>query len=370
MLDRDHAFLTEGKKMKKVSVVVPCYNTAGYLDCCMEHLLKQTIGLENIEIILVDDASTDDGATLGLIMEYEKKFPDTIIAIPLEQNMRQGGARNVGISYAGGEYLMFCDADDWLALDAMEILYRTAEEYHADVVEYLKKEVTDYAEAEMEEKEEYEVQLLEMENEELKKGLITCSVDIFGLGCMDKLYRLHMIQSNHIRFAEHFICEEPSFTLPVRLYEKNHVCMNKVLYFYFQSPNSTVRHNWDDRKFDNIKVWINLMEDLEERGFLQKYPEELECMFFEWGFGLSIQMLLQKGYIITKEEMQFFKESLLRFFPQFQKNPYIKESVNNGWHTILMTILESELTEEMMLDLNKVMVYYLAKCEELEEKSS
>ena len=69
--------------MKKVSVIVPCYNAAIYLDRCMEHLLKQTIGIDNIEIILVDDASTDDGATWESIMKYEQQFPDSIIAIPL-----------------------------------------------------------------------------------------------------------------------------------------------------------------------------------------------------------------------------------------------------------------------------------------------
>lgn len=77
--------------MKKISVVVPCYNTAEYLDRCMQSILKQTIGFENIEIILVDDASTDGGATLSLMMEYEKKYPDNIMVIPLEQNLRQGG---------------------------------------------------------------------------------------------------------------------------------------------------------------------------------------------------------------------------------------------------------------------------------------
>lgn len=73
--------------MKKISVIVPCYNVSEYLDQCMEHLLKQTIGLENIEIILVDDASTDNGATLHLLKLYEQQFPDTIILIPLEQNL-------------------------------------------------------------------------------------------------------------------------------------------------------------------------------------------------------------------------------------------------------------------------------------------
>lgn len=77
--------------MKKVSVVVPCYNAAKYLRKCVEYLLHQTIGIENIEIILVNDASTDDGETWELITEYEIRYPDTIIAVCLEQNLRQGG---------------------------------------------------------------------------------------------------------------------------------------------------------------------------------------------------------------------------------------------------------------------------------------
>ena len=100
--------------MKKVSVVVPCYNASMYLDKCLEYLLHQTIGIENIEIILVNDASTDDGATWGLITKYEQNYPDTIIAVNLEENLRQGGARNVGVSYASGEYHIFCDAEDWV----------------------------------------------------------------------------------------------------------------------------------------------------------------------------------------------------------------------------------------------------------------
>ena len=130
---------------KKVSVVVPCYNVSDYLDRCMESLLKQTIGIENIEIILVDDASTDNGATWEVIMKYEQLYPDTIIAISLEQNLRQGGARNVGISYAGGEYLVFCDADDWMSLKALEHVYRKAKEVDADVAKrklaFLGKEI-------------------------------------------------------------------------------------------------------------------------------------------------------------------------------------------------------------------------------------
>ncbi len=94
--------------MKKVSIVVPCYNAVQYLDRCIDSLVNQTIGIENLEIILVDDASTDDGQTWARIVETERRFPDSVMAVSLSENLRQGGARNVGISYAGGEYLMFC----------------------------------------------------------------------------------------------------------------------------------------------------------------------------------------------------------------------------------------------------------------------
>ncbi len=185
--------------MKKVSIVVPCYNTATYLARCMEHIIRQTIGLENIEIILVDDASTDNGATLQMIMEYEQKYPETVIAIPLEQNMRQGGARNIGISYAGGEYLMFCDADDWLSLDAMEILYRTAQEYQADVVEYLMKEVTVYDEGIEPVEEEYSVYLGDMGDEAYRKKMLMVSADDFSLGCMRKF--IHLLKLPNSNYA-------------------------------------------------------------------------------------------------------------------------------------------------------------------------
>lgn len=93
--------------MKRVSVVVPCYNASLYLHKCIDHLLHQTIGLENMEIILVDDASTDDGRTWKIITDYEKQYPDAIIAIHLEENLRQGGARNVGVLTPVGSIWFF-----------------------------------------------------------------------------------------------------------------------------------------------------------------------------------------------------------------------------------------------------------------------
>lgn len=344
--------------MKKISVVVPCYNVAGYLERCMEHLLGQTIGTGEIEIILVDDASTDNGATQRMIGDYEQRFPNTITAIFLEQNMRQGGARNVGISYACGEYLMFCDADDWLAYRAMEILYRTAKEYDADVVEYRYKTVTDTRESGEIIDQGNGSCYREMAGEDVKRKSLMGSADDFSLGCMRKLYRTSLIRDHSICFAEKLICEEPSFTLPVRLYEKKHVFIDAALYYYLQRPDSTVHSNWDLRKWDNVKVWMLLMEDLERRGFLTVYPEELECMMYDWGFSLSIRMMVQKGYLLTLEELQMLKKIMLACFPQVLKNPYVAAR-EEKWDGIMKYILETELTDRISQQVNTELVQAL-----------
>lgn len=118
--------------MKKISVIIPCYNVENYLDRCMETIVNQTIGIENLEVILVNDASTD--GTLDKMKVWEDKYPEDIMLVTYEQNIRQGGARNVGMSYASCDYIGFVDSDDWIELDMYENLYRIAVEGDYDCV--------------------------------------------------------------------------------------------------------------------------------------------------------------------------------------------------------------------------------------------
>lgn len=101
--------------MKKVSVIIPCFNATKYLPKCFMSLVQQTIGIDQIELIFVDDASTDEDATWNMLQEFERAYPESIMILKLEENMRQGGARNVALQYATGEYIAFVDADDFVA---------------------------------------------------------------------------------------------------------------------------------------------------------------------------------------------------------------------------------------------------------------
>ena len=104
----------------KVSVIIANFNNAPYLTKMMESLMQQTIGLEHLQIMFIDDRSTDD--SLEVIMPYVENY-QSIEVYALDQNT--GGAhgpRNVGILNARGDYLVFLDADDWYDLDALRYL--------------------------------------------------------------------------------------------------------------------------------------------------------------------------------------------------------------------------------------------------------
>ena len=100
----------------KVSVIVPIYNTAPWLKSCLDSICHQT--LENIEIICINDGSTDN--SLEILKEYQQG--DSRIQIVDQNNKGLSEARNAGIKVAEGSYLFFMDSDDYLDLDSLEIL--------------------------------------------------------------------------------------------------------------------------------------------------------------------------------------------------------------------------------------------------------
>lgn len=107
--------------MPKVSVIIPVYNEETFLDQCLDSVVSQT--LSEIEIICVDDCSTDE--TPFILKEYAKR-DGRIKIITNETNLNAGGSRNQGLKIAKGDYIHFLDADDYMVLDAYEVMYRKA----------------------------------------------------------------------------------------------------------------------------------------------------------------------------------------------------------------------------------------------------
>ncbi|MGM0902873.1 MAG: glycosyltransferase family 2 protein [Bacillota bacterium] len=115
-----------------ISVILPLYNVELYLHEAFESLLNQTIGFENLEIIMVNDCSTD--RTIDILNGYAEKYSNVKV-ITLEKNSGAPGTpRNVGIKEATGKYIIFLDPDDFIPVDAYEKLYKVAEEWESDFV--------------------------------------------------------------------------------------------------------------------------------------------------------------------------------------------------------------------------------------------
>ena len=113
--------------MVKVSIVLPIYNVAPYLDEAFQSLINQT--LREIEIIAVNDGTTDNS------QEYIDKYMaiDSRIKCVKQENRGLSGARNTGMEYVKGEYVYFMDSDDIIELDALETCYNYAKRHDADV---------------------------------------------------------------------------------------------------------------------------------------------------------------------------------------------------------------------------------------------
>ena len=114
--------------MVKVSVIIPVFNVEKYLKECIESISNQS--LKDIEIICIDDGSTDN--SLNILNEYADN--DSRFKIILQDNLGPGAARNEGISIAEGKYIYFMDSDDILELNALEDLYHLSEDKKTDFI--------------------------------------------------------------------------------------------------------------------------------------------------------------------------------------------------------------------------------------------
>lgn len=168
---------------KKLSVIVPVYNTAKYLHECLESICSQTF--QDIEIICINDGSTDD--SLAILKEFQGK--DTRIVIVNQKNQGVSAARNAGLEIATGNYIGFVDSDDQIAPDYFQKLITAAKHNDADVV-FTKAFSADI----LEKNKLYDQQeiICEFLPEFLRK-------DLYNSVCT-KIYLNSLIQKHHLRF--------------------------------------------------------------------------------------------------------------------------------------------------------------------------
>lgn len=210
-----------------VSIVVPVYNVEHYLDKCIKSLMQQSY--RNIEIILVNDGSTDN--SLFICQKYKKN--DKRIKIINKKNGGLSDARNYGIDKATGFYITFVDSDDWLDEDAIEIAVKYLKENNADISIYGMS--IDSDKKVMKVKKPKRKYVLDSE-----KALIYLnSFKEIDVSACNKLYKKSLFSK--IRFPVGKLCED-MYTM-YKLFDKAIVVtIPFAKYHYYQRQNSITRN--------------------------------------------------------------------------------------------------------------------------------
>ena len=285
---------------EKISVIIPIYNVEEYLDKCIKSIINQSY--RNLEIILVNDGSTDN--SLSICNRY-KKNDNRIILI----NKKNGGlssARNAGMEVATGQYISFIDGDDYIDLDMYESIYKIIELKKPDIVEvgvnYIYKDRVDY----MKERE------LTVNNIKALEYFLNRN-EIFKAMACNKVYKKEVLKK--IKFKEGYIHEDAFFTYKVFLNAKkiSHLGLSK--YNYVQQREGSIMNE------SFTKKRIVVLEAFEERSNILK----------KLGFH-NLVNLSDREYLETLIELYYkFKDSnyndynLEKFFEiEIKKNYNLK----------------------------------------------
>lgn len=314
--------------MKKISVIIPCYNVACWVDRCLASIAGQTMGMAKLEIICIDDASTDD--TWKHLREWEKRYPENILLIRQEVNRRQGAARNVGLRYASGEWIAFVDADDWVEPDYFELLYRPVLEFDCDAVccgsmRDGSEELT-YFDSGYRTIEGKESRFIASDLEKVKKMLLVNRGAVTGACAM--IVRKNLLTEHGILFPEDVVYEDRFWPPLLYSYVNGIYFVEERLYHYFSNLHSTVYSRDDDHLLDWMTVQLMKWGEYGRRGLLKQYRDELE--YDALCDAVKIMTMLCRNEKPSFSLYQLERQIITERVSVYKDNPYFGEFQESG----------------------------------------
>ena len=318
--------------MKEISIIVPCYNVEKYIDCCMESLVHQTLGLDRMELICVDDASQD--STLEHLRGWEQKYPENILVIECLENGRQGTARNIGMEYASGKYIGFVDSDDWVERDMFEVLLEKAETHNCDMVSchaFRNKEDGSQVPEFTEREDSYICQKCSTLEGGGWPGNFLGSV-------WSRIYRRDILVENAIFFPEGLCYEDNYFGLLAALYCKSIYKVQRCLYHYRENQTSTTLSRNNVRLFDRLDIEVMKIQKLDELQLLERFYAQIEKDFFELYYFNTMYMMATRFDEPSYEIFQRMEREIYEYFPDFRENRELMESGNPVWDMLLKVL--------------------------------
>ena len=227
--------------MPKVSIIIPVYNVEPYLRQCLDSVVNQT--LEDIEIICIDDCSTDN--SYEILKKYASK-DNRIVVLKQEYNQGQGAARNKALNMAKGNYIMFLDSDDWYELNACETAYNAIVEKNGDVGTF---SYNDYENGKI--KPSYVTQyVIKCYNKEMQQDVFTF------ITIWNRIFRRSFLVDNNIYFYINLVTsEDVIFSGLIFLHNPVNVYIKESLINYRKNRlGSTTTKQINGIKFDLIAL--------------------------------------------------------------------------------------------------------------------
>lgn len=281
----------------KVSIIIPVYNVEKYIKDCLNSVILQTYN--NIEIIVIDDGSTDRSYTIceEFLNQTDK------LKIYSTQNNGVSMARNLGIKIATGKYIVFLDSDDLIEKNMIEKLVENMKKYNVDMVAcnyfYMYKDKNILA--------KFPENML-ISNEQCKIEIFK-NTSIRGFS-VNKIFKRDIIESANLKFQKDIkICEDLLFVFEYLLYSKSIFILNEPLYFYRMRKTSSLHSSLSNELsvFDAINQIIKIEPDL-----YSKMSELYFYLYFKYYHSLKKYNLLNTVKKVTIKEMLFCKDMTLK----------------------------------------------------------
>lgn len=303
--------------MYHISLIIPIYNAEKFLDRTIKSVMKQSIGFENIELILVDDNSNDKSKEI--IEKYAKKYDNIVPFYSKTNHGFPGFGRNIGLKKSTAEFIMFMDNDDEIDKDICKNLYETITYENADIVCCDKVNV-DYIS-------EIKHNINYINGIEKNNYIIIEHDDILKFGSIsvwNKIYRKKIINENEITFLENTTSDDFVFTITYFLKSKKLIYLKNYFGYYWNIKSDSLSHVVTKKlmcDFLNInQIILNILK------------KEQKVEFAKYIFKENIPyLIIQSSYLeINKNE---FKD-ILRKIHDFEVEINFTLKLNSLWLNI------------------------------------
>lgn len=313
---------------RKISIIVPIYNTEKYLKKCLDSILKQS--LKEIEVIAVNDGSLDN--SLKILREYEKK--DSRIIVIDKENGGLSSARNAGLEISSGEYILHIDSDDWIEQEYLKDMYDKAKKNNLDIV--VSDIIWDFDNGKV----EYKQDLPILENEEItgKKYLSLLYNGKIFPAVWNKLYKTKLYKDYKISHPVGISLGEDLATTPLLAAKAERIGkINKAYVHYIQNFESITKANPTKKIYELIKCFEILEENMdyidlekmnklkvENLGGIIYYPNyDLNDFFYKKAFEYYVNLFKDLSEIESTSKKRKCYYKLLKMKPNIRTLKFI-----------------------------------------------